>query len=170
MSEAARKLSDTDLLVEFDRRLRDLERTSLNTSKSAQRWHIVGDVNDPIAPAYGSGWQTGFFAGLHAGAAFYKDGTGMVHLRGRAVQVGPGPLPNKIFDLPPGFAPVPEVPIEIPLVRAFQSQVTTDQITNLNITGGGVGGAGAVNILAPPNGGAAYWTSVYLYNIHFYAG
>lgn len=160
MSEAARKDSDVELLVELDRRIRDLERTSLNTSKSAQRWHVVGDVNDPLAPPFVAPWESGI-GGITTDLQFYKDGTGMVHMRGTARQSAAGG--NQVCVMPEGFRPVSLV--EIMIAVGSQSVVTVDQRPTINVTQGGF-----LTVQAPPAGGGAKWDLVHFYNLHFYAG
>lgn len=160
MSEAARKLTDEELFVELDKRIRDLERNTLNASKSSQRWHVVGDVNDPLAPSFDAPWQSGI-GGVTTDLQFYKDGTGMVHLRGSARQSAAGSL--QVCVMPAGFRPVSI--IESFATVGSQSVVTVDQRPFVTVTSGGI-----LSVQGPPGGGGAKWDLVHFYNLHYYAG
>lgn len=163
MSEAARKDSDVELMLEFDRRLRDLERNTLNASKSAQRWHAPGDLSDPLAAPFGTNIAN--VGGIWAPFAYYKDGTGMVHLRGAVKQNAVG-LGNVVCILPVGFRPTLPVGalFEQFTVQAYESVVPVNTIATVNI-----GTDGAIGLGNPPGAGGK-WDIFPLFNMHFYAG
>jgi hypothetical protein len=64
----------------------------------AEGWHEVGA---PGEPTFATGWKN--VAGPSPSVAFYKDQSGIVHLRGAAT--APSGAEQIIFRLPPGFRP-----------------------------------------------------------------
>jgi hypothetical protein len=67
---------------------------------AAEAWHLIGGGGEP---AFTNGW-TNFGSG-HSNAGFYKDQTGVVHLKGMIVS---GTLGTTIFTLPTGYRPMVE--------------------------------------------------------------
>ena len=71
-------------------------------------WHVVGA---PGEPKFSETWTS---VGVsYAPVSFYKDQTGIVHLRGPAGNSTPG---EEIFRLPPGFRPDPNVFLAFPVI------------------------------------------------------
>src|SRR5262245_57955350 len=70
-----------------------------DTLAPAENWHEVGA---PGEPRFESGWENQPPSGpfVFESVAFYKDRTGIVHLRGVATKGG-----GVIFYLPPGYRP-----------------------------------------------------------------
>jgi len=64
---------------------------------TSEAWHIVGNASEP---AFQSGWVN-YGSGL-APAGFYKDPTGLVHLRGTMAS---GTIAAAMFTLPVGYRP-----------------------------------------------------------------
>jgi hypothetical protein len=81
------------------------------TAKSltpSEPWHVVGA---PGEPEFLGTW---FSVGTSYGpVAFYKDQTGVVHLKGPAGNAVPG---EEIFRLPPGFRPDPSTFVAFPVI------------------------------------------------------
>jgi hypothetical protein len=73
-------------------------------------WHVVDASGEPefLASWYSSGTSFGL-------VSFYKDQTGVVHLRGPAVG-GSGFGGEEIFKLPPGFRPDPTAYVAFPVI------------------------------------------------------
>lgn len=93
MSATARRRDVVDVIAELTARVRRLE-------LGARRRALPGF----IAASLGGGW-TNFGAGL-ADAAYYRDDTGVVHLRGT---VNVGALNSVGFTLPAGYRPSAEL-------------------------------------------------------------
>lgn len=74
----------------------------------SEPWHLVGA---PGEPKFSGTW---FSSGTSYGpVAFYKDQTGVVHLKGPADNAVPG---DEIFRLPPGFRPEPGTFMAFPVL------------------------------------------------------
>jgi hypothetical protein len=77
---------------------------------ASEPWHVVG------APGETKFLASWFSIGTSYGpVSFYKDQTGVVHLRGPAASGG-GPTSEAIFKLPPGFRPDPSTYVAFPVV------------------------------------------------------
>ena len=68
-----------------------------NSIAQAEPWHVVGS---PGEPPFLNSWTSPSATGQSV--AFYKDQTGVVHLRG---VMGEGSPSDPAFELPPGFRP-----------------------------------------------------------------
>ena len=66
--------------------------------QKSEGFHTVGATDEPA-------FQSGFNAGLLSDVQFWKDGDGMVHLRGNTTS-GTANDGDPIFTLPPGYRPV----------------------------------------------------------------
>jgi hypothetical protein len=74
----------------------------------SEPWHLVGA---PGEPKFSGTW---FSSGTSYGpVAFYKDQTGVVHLKGPAANAVSG---DEIFRLPPGFRPEPGTFLAFPVL------------------------------------------------------
>lgn len=74
----------------------------------SEPWHVVGA---PGEPKFAGTW---FSVGVSYGpVSFYKDQTGIVHLKGPAGNAVPG---EEIFKLPPGFRPDPSAFLAFPVL------------------------------------------------------
>jgi hypothetical protein len=87
--------------------------SSANIAKSlapSEPWHVVDTPGEPefLGPWFSSGTSYGL-------VSFYKDQTGIVHLRGPAVG-GSGFGGEEIFRLPPGFRPDPTTFVAFPVI------------------------------------------------------
>lgn len=93
--------------------------STANVAKSltpSEPWHVVGA---PGEPKFLGTW---FSSGTSYGpVAFYKDQTGIVHLKGPAGNAAPG---EGIFKLPPGFRPDPTTFLAFPvLCSCFENRL-----------------------------------------------
>ena len=94
------ELSDEGALERFIHRT--VERLGLarriRVLETSEGWHEVGALGEP---AFANSWVN-YNSATHATAAFYKDGSGRVHLKG---SIKSGTIGATVFTLPVGYRP-----------------------------------------------------------------
>ena len=124
---------------------------------ASEAFHVVGA---PGQPAFQNSWQNKGDT-FDAPLGFYKDRTGVVHLRGRIIN---GPANTTIFQLPPGYRPASGNYLTFPAA----CECVTSQATEIAVQGSGFG-ANVVGSVTMVNGNLATGNSLFLDGISFRA-
>ena len=131
--------------------------TTAQGPAAPEAFHVVGA---PGEPGFQHSWQNK--GGVYdEPLGFYKDRTGVVHLRGRIV---PGSANTVIFQLPPGYRPPSGKYLAFPAA----CECTGPQATEIAVQGSGFAASvdGSVTMV---NGNLATGNSLYLDGISFRA-
>ena len=93
-----------------------------------EAWHLVGANGEPL---FQHSWQNGLNTSDEP-LSFYKDRSGVVHLRGRIINGSPN---NSIFQLPAGYRPAAGKYANFPAA----CECTGAQATIVSVEGSGIG-------------------------------
>ena len=94
--------------------------------RRTEAWHLVGATGEPL---FQHSWQNGLNSSDEP-LGFYKDRSGVVHLRGRIINGSPN---NSIFQLPAGYRPAAGKYANFPAA----CECTAAQTTIVSVQGSG---------------------------------